>query len=251
MIKLRKLRSYLDTLLPSNGLSDYCPNGLQVEGKEDIKKVVTAVSASLETIEKALEEGADAIIVHHGLFWQRDSYVIEGSKKKKLAFLLENNISLFAYHLPLDLHQSLGNNWRAAQEMGWHELEPFGIYNGVAIGVKGKITPCTKEEFKSSLESYYEHQAHCAFGSNEMIQTVALISGGAHKILIDAAKEGLCAFVTGSYDEPVWNQAKEENICFYGMGHSATERVGPRALAEQIQKDLPVDCHFIDIFNPF
>jgi dinuclear metal center YbgI/SA1388 family protein len=242
---------YLDDLLPGSGLTDYCPNGLQVEGKPIVNKVATAVSASLETLEQAIDLGVDALIVHHGLFWQRDSCVVTGVKRKKLALLLENQLSLFAYHLPLDMHQTIGNNWRAAQEMGWTQLQPFGFIGNVPIGVKGEVSSLSQAEFKQKLENYYEHEAHCAWGGKKTIQTAALISGGAYKSITEAIKEEVDAFVTGSFDEPVWHQAFEEKMNFYALGHSATERVGPRALARQIESDLSLPCAFIDIPNPF
>jgi dinuclear metal center YbgI/SA1388 family protein len=251
MLTREALRSYLDQLLLSNGVTDNAINGLQVEGKHDIAKLATAVSASLETLEVAVKQGVDGLIVHHGLFWQRDSYVIQGSKKKKLQLLLDHGISLYAYHLPLDMHQQVGNNWRAALDMGWTDLQPFGYFDRVPIGVKGKFNSCTKAEFKKQLETYYKHPAVCAWGGPEQIQTAALVSGGAHKTIIEAAKEGVDAFITGSFDEPIWYQAKEEKVNFYALGHSATEKVGPRALASHLNETLKLPCHFIDIDNPF
>jgi dinuclear metal center YbgI/SA1388 family protein len=251
MLTLMELDQYLNELLPSQGVTDYCPNGLQVEGKNKITKAATAVSVSLATIEAAVEMQADALIVHHGLFWQRDSYVIQGVKRKKIALLLEHGISLFAYHLPLDMHPRLGNNWRAAQELGWSDLQPFGYLNGVAIGVKGRTVECSREDFKRQLEKYYHHSAVCALGGKERIQTVALVSGGAYKNLTDASREGIDAFVTGSFDEPVWHQAYEDQINFFALGHSATERVGPIALCSFLQTELNLPCSFIDIENPF
>lgn len=251
MITLSHLVSYLDQLLPGQGVSDHCPNGLQIEGKQEIKKIGTAVSASLATIEAAIEAQVDALIVHHGLFWNRDSYVIQGVKKQKIAFLLEHQISLFAYHLPLDMHPKIGNNWRAAQELGWSNLQPFCYINGVPIGVKGTLSNCSRDQLKAQLENYYEHPAVCALGGKERVNSAALVSGGAYKTLTDAAKEGVDAFITGSYDEPVWSQAFEENINFYALGHSATERIGPRALSQAIVEDLHIPSQFLDLFNPF
>lgn len=250
-MELIQLTKLLNNLLPSEKIIDVSPNGLQVEGKKEIKKVVTAVSASLETIHAALEWEADALVVHHGLFWQKDSYVIEGVKKKKLELLLKNNLSLFAYHLPLDGHPEIGNNWRAAYEMGWFDLEPFLSFNGFYIGVKGKIKPSTPEELKKMLENYYQHEAACALGGKEEIRSIALVSGGAYKSLTDAVAAQVDAFVTGNFDEPAWHQAFEEKIHFFALGHSATERVGPRALAEYLAKNTDVECTFLDIKNPF
>ena len=251
MLTLQELRRYLDELFPGNGVQDYAPNGLQVEGKREIGRLATAVSASLTTIEAAVEAKADALIVHHGLFWQRDSYLIQGVKRKKLALLFEHDISLFAYHLPMDMHPKIGNNWLAAKEMGWGDLEPFASLNGVPIGVKGKIAPCSPEELKNQLEAYYRHRAAYAWGGPQRIQTVALVSGGAHKTILEAAQEGIDAFITGSFDEPVWHQANEEKIHFFALGHSATERVGPIALAAHLEHTFHLPCTFIDIENPF
>lgn len=251
MIKLEDLRRYLDELLPLNKLVDFCPNGLQVEGKHSISQLATAVSASQATLEAAAAKGSDALIVHHGLFWNRDSYVINGVKRKKLFLLLEQEISLFGYHLPLDIHPQFGNNWKAAQDLGWTDLQPFGVMNGVPIGVKGKISPTSRKDLKHQLETYYQHPATCAWGGPEIIQTVALISGGAHKSLLDAAQEKIDAFITGSFDEPNWYQASEEGINFFALGHAATERIGPRALAQHLEQVFHIPCHFLDVENPF
>lgn len=250
-MQLKELNSYLNQLLSGNGATDYCPNGLQIEGKALINRLATAVSANLATIEKTIERQMDVLIVHHGLFWQRDSYAIQGTKRKKIALLLEHGISLFAYHLPLDMHPQLGNNWKAAKDLGWFDLQPFAYLNGVPIGVKGRISPIPRKEFKEQLESYYQHAAVCAWGGDDLIRTVALVSGGAHKTILEAAEEGIDAFITGSFDEPTWSQAKEERINFFALGHSATERVGPLALASHVQEDLKLHCEFLDIDNPF
>ena len=251
MLTLKQLKSCLEQLLPENGVIDYCPNGLQVEGKEKIQKIGTAVSASLAVIEKAALLGLDALIVHHGIFWHKDPYPITGVKKKKLALLLEAGISLFAYHLPLDMHPVLGNNWRAAREMGWMELEPFYRVNGICLGVKGRIQPSSVEIFQQSLESYYAHPAMIAAGGPREIKKVALVSGGAHKVIEDAIIEGMDAFVTGSFDEPIWHRAFEENIHFFALGHADTEKVGPKALGLYLEQLLSLPCTFIDLHNPF
>jgi len=251
MITLQELCGYLENLLQASTFSDYCINGLQVEGNPKIQKIATGVSASLETIESAVKAKVQVLIVHHGLFWNRDSYVIQGVKREKLRLLIENNISLLAYHLPLDAHRDYGNNWTAARELGWKDLEPFGFYNGVPIGVKGSLKNVPREKFTKTLEKYYQHSAHSALGGKEVVHTAALISGGAHKSLIDAAAAGVDCFVTGSFDEPVWHQAFEEKINFFALGHSNTEKVGPRALGEHLEEYFGIPCQFLDIPNPF
>ncbi|MFZ0564725.1 MAG: Nif3-like dinuclear metal center hexameric protein [Chlamydiales bacterium] len=242
---------YLDSYLNTPLIKDFCPNGLQIEGKEGIEKAATAVSANKETIEKAVEAKVDALIVHHGLFWSRDPYPIVGTKREKIHLLLEHGISLLAYHLPLDAHQLVGNNWKAANDLGWKECQPFGILNDVSLGVKGIFSPIPIEQFISELENYYQHGATAALGGKKIIQSAALVSGGAYKEVNRAAEEGVDCFITGHFDEPAWNIAHEEKIHFLALGHSATERVGPKALAHHIQSQLEIPCAFIDVPNPF
>lgn len=251
MITLSELDSYLKDLLQKEAVPDYCQNGIQVEGQAQISSIATAVTASLDVIKKAAALGAQALIVHHGLFWKGDSYVIAGPKREKLQLLLQHGISVLAYHLPLDLHREFGNNWKAAQEMGWGNLEPFGMHNGVPVGVKGNVPSQSRDEFRKLLERYYEHNAQCVFGGKERVSTVALISGGAHKNIADAIAEGVDCYVTGTTDEPIWHQAHEGQINFFALGHSATERIGPRALGKHLQEHFKLKHQFIDIPNPF
>lgn len=251
MITRQDLCAYLDMFLQVPAFNDFCINGLQVEGKAEIFQAATAVSASLATIEKAVELNIDALIVHHGLFWKHDSHAVVGSKKKKLELLLKHDISLFAYHLPLDAHREVGNNWKAAMDMGWQQLEPFGIFDRMTIGVKGVFEPRSRDQLQKEIEQYYGHPAHNALGGKEIVNTAALISGGAYKSLSEAASAGIDCFITGNFDEPAWHQAFEEHINFLALGHSATERVGPIALAEHIQRVKQVPTTFIDVANPF
>lgn len=251
MITLQDLFRYLEELLPTEGVLDACHNGLQVQGKRDIKRIGVAVSASVAVIEKGVELGIDALIVHHGLFWKNDPLYVRGPKRDKLALLLGNGISLFAYHLPLDAHPSIGNNWRAAGELGWKQLESFGTSNGVAIGVKGVFTPLSVQDFTKMLVDYYGHKATLALGGKQEVQSAALISGSAHRYIEQAVRERVDCFITGSYDEPVWDIAHEQRINFIAMGHHATERVAPRALQENLHENLGIPVEFIDIANPF
>src|SRR6185295_12703822 len=134
MITLQDLSQDLQQLLSPEDFSDYCPNGIQVEGKHEIQRIAFAVSASLATIEEAVKRKADALIVHHGIFWNKDTYIITGTKKKKLELLIKEGISLLAYHLPLDAHQQVGNNWKAAFDLGLEDLNPFYLIGKSAIG---------------------------------------------------------------------------------------------------------------------
>lgn len=250
-VTLKELQRYLDGLLQGVPIQDYCVNGLQVEGGDKIERMATAVSASLATIESAVEKKVQALLVHHGLFWSGDNYAITGVKRSKLNLLLKNEISLLAYHLPLDLNQHFGNNWKAARDLGWIDLQPFGKFNGIPIGVKGRFSPLSREALQGTLEKYYQHPAHCALGGKEIVQSAALISGGAYKSMQEAINEDIDCFITGNFDEPVWHQAIEGQINFFALGHSATERVGPKALGEHLQSHFNLPCEFIDIYNPF
>ncbi|MBA3957522.1 MAG: Nif3-like dinuclear metal center hexameric protein [Parachlamydiaceae bacterium] len=248
---LTTLINHLTDLLQPNLLPDYCVNGLQVQGSKNISKIATAVSASLSTIQAAVEANVNALIVHHGLFWDGDSPVVSGSKREKLLLLLQNNISLLAYHLPLDAHQTVGNNWKAAQDLGWTNLQPFGLYKKNYIGVQGTFPAMPRSQFQKQLELYYAHPATCALGGKELVSSAALISGGAYKSLSEAASAGIDCFITGNFDEPAWFQAFETQTNFFALGHSATERVGPIALQKHIENVLHVQTLFIDTPNPF
>lgn len=250
-ITLQELCSSLEQLLDVQSYKDYCPNGLQVEGKPRIKKVAVAVSASLQTIQTAVDIEADALIVHHGIFWNGDPYPITGVKKRKIELLVHNNISLLAYHLPLDGNQQIGNNWKAALDLGWRDLSPCCMANGMPIGVAGTFEPLERTEFLTSLEKYYGHPAQSALGGKERVRSAMLVSGGAYKMLSEAAKAGIDCFITGNFDEPAWHDAFELGVNFYAMGHSATERVGPKALGNYIRDNWHIEVAFLDIYNPF
>lgn len=251
MITLQELCAHLDHLLQPQLIKDYCYNGLQFEGKSEIFKIATGVSASLATIQAAADWGADALIVHHGLFWNQDSHRIYGTKKEKLRILFNHNLSLLAYHLPLDAHQTLGNNWKAARDMEWQNLEPFAPINGVYMGVSGRVKKMHRLEFQKKLENFYQHNAQVALGGKEEIETVGLVSGGSYKMITEAIDKKLDCYIAGNFDEPVWNQAYEEKINFYALGHSATEKIGPRALGEYLSEEHHLTHQFIDIYNPF
>jgi dinuclear metal center YbgI/SA1388 family protein len=246
MITLQDLSLFLQNLLSPGEFADYCPNGIQVEGKRDVKRICFAVSASLATIEEASKRGADALIVHHGIFWNKDPYVIVGTKRQKLERLLTQGISLLAYHYPLDAHPRVGNNWKAAFDLGLDDLEPFS-----ALGVKGNMPKIKVDEFRKKLEAYYGHPAHTALGGKKEVMSAAIISGGAHRSIDQAADAGVDCYITGSFDEPVWDIAHERKINFFALGHYSTERVGVLALMVEVQKQFQIPCEFIDLFNPF
>lgn len=246
MITLQDLSLFLQNLLSPEEFSDYCPNGIQVEGKQEVKRICFAVSASLAVIEEAVKKGADVLLVHHGIFWNKDPYIIVGTKRDKLARLLKNGISLIAYHLPLDAHPLIGNNWKAAMDLGLEDIQSFQT-----IGIKGTMQAIGIDAFRKKLETYYGRPAHVALGGKKDVSSVALISGGAHRNIEQAADAGVDCYITGSFDEPVWDIAHERKINFFALGHYSTEKIGVLALMAELQKQLKVSCEFIDIFNPF
>lgn len=251
MITLIDLLNQLNDFLHVPLFSDFCVNGMQVQGRPQVKKIATAVSSSLNIIEEAIARDVDVLIVHHGIFWDKESPVIQGVKREKLAKLLKSGITLLAYHLPLDAHKEVGNNWKAAIDLGWQEIEPFYQIGKQWLGVRGKVPKCSRAEFQRELESYYGQKAATALGGKEQITSCALISGGAYRQLSDAAALGIDCFITGNFDEPAWHIAHEEKINFYALGHAATEKIGPRAVADYLRRTLNLDAIFLDEVNPF
>ncbi len=253
MPSLHDLVLHLNDLFKVDQIKDYGPNGLQVDSDQSkISLVATAVSASLETIEQAVKHKVDVLLVHHGLFWESTPRPIVGTLRKKVQKLLDHKIALLAYHLPMDAHPLLGNNWTAAKDLGWSDLKPFGsIVGDTPIGVQGVFPPLPVSNFQTQLENYYKHPATVALGGPAHVQSAALISGGAHREFIKAKKAGVDCFITGSFDEPIWHLAKEENIHFFAMGHSNTEEVGPKALGKYLEETFGLKHIFLNLPNPF
>lgn len=247
---LHELATYLNNYLEISHFDEAAYNGMQVANTGQITKVATAVSATLETMHEAKRIGAQALIVHHGIFRKTDMHPIVDIHYKKIAFLMHHNIGLLAYHLPLDAHQEVGNNWYAARCLGLSDLRPFGHYGSRTIGVIGLMSPMPFDQFKSRVETYYGRTAQCV-KVKDMIHSVAIISGGADRFLIDAAQAGADCFITGRVDEPVWADAHEHHISFLGLGHYGTEIIGPQELAKHIEKacNMPAICIKTD--NPF
>ena len=249
-MKRDELVEYLSGFLKAEEYQDLCPNGLQVEGAAEVRKIVTAVSASVELFEKAIVKGADTIIVHHGIIWNFERPVYKGSYKKRVKMLLDNNINLLAYHLPLDAHPQVGNNARIAAELGLQNVTPFGEYNGKLIGVKGELPAVDDEEFFLRIkEKINIDTLFFPFGPKK-INSVGIISGGAQKDVKQAVLQGLDLYLTGEVSEHILHYVKEEHIHFASCGHHATERFGVISLGEHINAEFNVDVEYIDIPNP-
>lgn len=251
------LRSELETKLTAlfqpRLFKDYAPNGLQVEGKERIEKIVTGVTASQALLEAAIEKQADAIIVHHGYFWKGEAPEITGMKYRRVAALIKHDINLFGYHLPMDAHILVGNNTNLARSLELHSLRALepGKPLEESIGLVGSLdSPITGAEFKQRIEQVVGRSVLFECADDKCISEVALCTGGAQGYIGKALDAGADVFITGEVSEQTIHIAREEGIGFCAAGHHATECFGPRALAEHISKNWEVDCEFVDIPNP-
>jgi len=229
---------YLDKLLTPERIKDYAPNGLQIQGKEEITKIVTGVTASQALINRAIDEKADAIIVHHGYFWKNEPYVIRGMKHQRIKALLDNDINLFAYHLPLDIHPTLGNNAQLAKLLAIDVTGPLELGNDLSIAIQGKLpVTCSGSALAQKINEKLNRTClHIAPPSNKEIQTIAWCTGGGQDYIELAAEQGIDAFISGEVSEKTTHIAHEMDIHFFAAGHHATERYGVKALGAHIAK---------------
>ncbi|HMA63100.1 MAG TPA: Nif3-like dinuclear metal center hexameric protein [bacterium] len=248
-IEREELEKYLNQLLNVGEFDDLGPNGLQVEGKSQINKIITGVSGCVDLFEKAIQKNADAIIVHHGIVWEFENPVFKGGYKKRVKLLLENDINLFGFHLPLDAHGEFGNNAVLADILGLKKRQPFGSFNGTKVGFKGHIGQPADQVFQTIKEEINSEAVIFASGP-ETIEQAGIISGGAEKSIKEAVAEGLDLFLTGEVSEHIMHYAREEGIHFVSAGHHATECYGARALGEHVADKFELDVEFINIPNP-
>ena len=252
-MKRSELDTYLNDILKPNLFSDYGPNGLQVEGSETISKIAFAVSATKHSIEEAIHKGADTLIVHHGLFWKFHGVrTITGSFAKRIKPLIENQINLFGYHLPLDAQIEFGNAASIAKTLELENIEAFGDYKGSPTGVMGNFnTSIHVEDLRKKLQETLKHDILVSKPAlKDKITSIGIITGGANGGWIEASKKGLDAYLTGEMSEHDWNEAQEEGIVMFAGGHHATERLGIQALMNKLQVELNLETFFIDSPNP-
>lgn len=248
MAKRKDIIDFVNKYLNSAAISDKSANGLQVEGKEDVKKIIFGVSANANLFNRAVKSGADMVVVHHGLFWGNEQ-VLTGYYKKRIEILIRNDINLAAWHLPLDLHKTIGNNAVMAQVLGLKNLKPFGAYHGIDIGFIGVLPkPLGLDQIKKIFGA--QNAAALNFGPAK-IKTVALVSGGAYNMLPQAIEQKADLFITGSVEEYVQETAREGKINFLPLGHYNSETYGVKKLMQIIQKKFKIEVEFIDIPNPF
>lgn len=250
-MNLYELEAYLNNLLNIKKFRDYGPNGLQVEGRPEVKRIVTGVTASQALLDAAVEAGADAVLVHHGYFWKNESQVIRGMKKRRIATLLKNDISLFGYHLPLDAHPELGNNAQLAKLLG---IDSEGVMDERDLQGVGNIgslpEPVSLESFGQQVESVLARQPLLVSGGSHPVRRIAWCTGGAQAYIQQALELGADTYLSGEISEHTVHFARENGIHYIAAGHHATERYGIRALGEHLAATLGVNAVFFDKDNP-
>lgn len=245
-----KLTRYLNEYLDAGSFQDYCPNGLQVEGRAEVTKVISGVTASVELIRGAVERGADAIVVHHGILWKGATPTYTGGYRERVRLLLANDVNLYGFHLPLDAHPVVGNNVQLAAALGLSECAPFGEYNGKQIGTVAQAGGISIDELTGRVRAGLQREPIVVAGGPARIERVGIITGGAQGELVQAIASGFDAYITGECSEQNYHQAKEEGIHFIAAGHHATERGGPRALGEHLAAQFGLAVEFLDVPNP-
>lgn len=243
-----ELEVYLNQLLEIPRFRDYCPNGLQVEGKDNIHTVISGVTASLDLLQAAAAANADAIIVHHGYFWRGENERLVGLKHRRIALLMAREMSLFAYHLPLDIHADFGNNVQLGQKLGLVETGRFGEQD---IAMHGNLTqPMTLGELGAKISQTLLREPMMVGDSDKPIHRVAWCTGAAQSYFDEAIQLGVDAFITGEISEQTVHNARESGVAFISAGHHATERYGVQALGEHLAQQFGITHQFIDIDNP-
>jgi dinuclear metal center YbgI/SA1388 family protein len=246
------LSTLLDEWLEPGRFTDAAENGLQVEGKAEIARVVTGVSANRALIERAIALGADAVVVHHGLVWGGGIRRVDGWLKERIALLLQHGISLFAYHLPLDAHPTLGNNAGLADALGIVDdgRVPFGRYKGTPIGFSGRLKEPVPFDAFVAHARLHVGEPRAAFGeASRLVRTIGVCSGGAPELLHEAIAARLDVYVTGEVTEWVKSVADESGTAFVALGHHRTERFGAMRLAAHLSS-LALEATFVDVENP-
>lgn len=245
-----ELEQHLQTLLQPGCIKDYAPNGLQVEGKSEINKVVTGVTACQALIDRAIQQQADAILVHHGYFWPGEPQVLRGMKYRRIKALLDHNINLYAYHLPLDVHSTLGNNVLLGKALGI-ELKGGMEPNTPSIPVWGELEqPLSVADFSQRIAQVLQREPLVIEAGTHQIKRIGWCTGAAQDYINLAADLKLDAFLSGEISERTTFAAREQQVHYFAAGHHATERFGIQALGEWLQAQHGLEVEFIDIDNP-
>lgn len=243
-----ELNRYLDGLLEVSRYRDYCPNGLQVEGRGEIRRIVSGVTASLDLIQAALAEDADVILVHHGYFWKGDDPCLTGTRRARIALLIAHELNLFAYHLPLDAHAEFGNNAQLGKRLG---LVETGRFADQEIGVRGMLeSPMRLDDFALQLKHRLGREPLVIGDAAREVRQIAWCTGAAQGFFEEAIKLRPDAYLSGEISEQQVHLARESGVAFIAAGHHATEKFGVQALGEHLATQFGVVHRFIDIPNP-
>jgi dinuclear metal center YbgI/SA1388 family protein len=249
---LSELIAELHRLLEPGRFKDHCPNGLQVPGRQQVERIATGVSASVELFERAVERSADLLVVHHGLFWGSGPTPIDATMKRRLKLLFDADMSLAAYHLPLDAHPELGNNVLIARALHAEPNQPFAMHEDEPIGVIAQLPGegLAAEELFARVNRVTGREALVFDAGSEHVRRLAIVSGAGSAYLAEALELGADAFITGEPAEQVMAQAREAGIHFIAAGHYATETFGVRRLGEHLSERFSVEHVFLDVPNP-
>ena len=242
------LAAYLDDFLAVAAFRDYCPNGLQVEGRDHVDVIVTGVTASADLLDAAVAAGADAVLVHHGYFWKGEDPRITGMRRRRIATLLAHGVNLFAYHLPLDAHPDIGNNAMLARRLG---LTLEGRFGEQDIGAHGVLDePLRLGEFAARVAARLDREPLTIGERERSVRRVAWCTGAAQGYFEQAAALGVDAYLTGEASEQTFHLARESGVAFIAAGHHATERYGIEALGAHLAQRFGLVHRFIDLANP-
>ena len=247
-MKREELVSYLDRLLEPTKFKDYCPNGLQVEGRGEVQRIVAGVTASQALLDAAVAHGADAVLVHHGYFWKGDDGRVTGIRRQRLGTLINHDINLLAYHLPLDAHPEFGNNAQLALGLDWLPEARFGEQDIAWLGTLAE--PADLATVSGNVARLLGREPLVIGEAGRPVRRIAWCSGGAQGYFEQAIALGVDAYVSGEISEQTVHLARESGVAYIAAGHHATERGGVQALAAHLSEKFGLDCEFVDIENP-
>lgn len=245
-----ELVGYLDTFLETARFRDYCPNGLQVEGKSEIRRVVCGVTASQVLIEIAVAKKADALLVHHGWFWRGEEGRVTGFRKQRMATLLAHDINLIAFHLPLDAHPIVGNNVQLAAQLDWCVEGRFGEQELVCVGRASTQAAMTVADLAAKIDSRLARAPLLIGDPTQVLHRIAWCSGGAQGYFEQAIAMGVDCYISGEISEQTVHLARESGVAYLAIGHHASERYGVQALGQHLHERFGLDCEFVDVDNP-
>ena len=251
MAQLKEIIQWCDQTLNTHEFKDYAPNGLQIEGKSEVQKILCAVTASQEAIDAAIAQNADLLLVHHGYFWKGEPYPITGMRGKRIKSLIQHDISLVGYHLPLDSHPSLGNNAAIAEYLALENLQALDPSERHPIGNIGFLKQAmSATEFRDYLTARLGFKTIHLSAEKSQIQKVGFCTGAAQDFIGKAAEQGCDAFISGEVSERTYYEAKELGVHYYACGHHATERYGVQRLAKAISEQFNIEYSYFELNNP-